>query len=129
MWREPMTEAELEATIADIRAGAEKLRREAPAKRAEFERAREALEIRIAAHDNVRSDELEEKSDVAWDAFSEAEDAAFCVEPTTPAGAAALIRFAIDTMLEEVSDTRIDDAFRDRVRRAVASLESAALNG
>jgi hypothetical protein len=75
----------------------------------------------------VDLDEREAASDDAYEVECAAERAVVEAIPTTPAGAAALIRFAADHIDElGLNDAVLEDIFTDAIRNAVAVLEREA---
>ncbi|WP_159727556.1 hypothetical protein [Methylosinus sp. Ce-a6] len=117
------SDEDLERTIAD-------LRRNNAAKRAalaepdhEYEAARAALVERGQPLEAALREEREaEAADEKWlDAVNAAEVAIMTAEPTTQAGAAALLRFIADCFEELIDDAR--ELAPDAIRAAVAVLE------
>lgn len=123
----PMTDAELENAIDRLRKATAKLTEEAARPDQEYLVARTALE---AYQPDFEKALLNSGVEAAENAASEAEehvDAAqrmvFESEPTTPEGAAALIRLAADRIdFVGFSDGLLDDIFTDAIRKAVAIL-------
>jgi hypothetical protein len=128
----PLTAAELEETIERLRRGWAKQQEElASPPDSEFEAARVALEARQSAPDLARekagADEAEAASNEAFGVLGEAERAVYEAEPTSPAGAIALLRFAADFLEENgVNDTMLDDVFPDAIRAAADFFEGRA---
>jgi hypothetical protein len=126
-----MTAAELEETIAQLRRGWAKQQEELASPDPEFEAARAALEARLSARELAKeegaADEAEAVSNEAFDVLGDAERAVYEAEPTSRAGAIALLRFAADFLEENgVNDTKLEDVFPDAIRRAADFFEGRA---
>ena len=126
-----MTAAELEETIAQLRRGWAMQQEEAARPDPEFEAARADLEARLSAVDpakeEVREDDDEAESNEAFAILGDAERAVYEAEPTSRAGAIALLRFAADFLEENgVNDTQLEDVFPDAIRRAADFFEGRA---
>ena len=125
-----MTADELEETIALLRRGWAKQQEELASHNSEFEAARAALEARQSAFELAKEEggeEAEAASSEAFGVLGDAERAVYEAEPTSRAGAIALLRFAA-AFLEEngVNDTQLEDVFPDAIRRAADFFERRA---
>jgi len=123
----PMTGAELEEAVAQLRRGWAMQQEELASTSPEYQAARAALEARQAALAVAPESSAEEASDDAFDVFGDAERAVFEAAPTTQAGAVALLRFTAE-FLEElgINDTKVEDVLPDAIRNAAAVLEREA---
>jgi hypothetical protein len=126
-----MTAADLEETIAQLRRGWAKKQEELASPDLEFEAARVALEARQSARDLAREeggeDDDEAESNEPFEVLGYAERAVYEAEPTSRAGAIALLRFAADFLEENgVNDTMLEDVFPDAIRRAAGFFEGSA---
>jgi hypothetical protein len=126
-----MTAADLEETIAQLRRGWAKKQEELASPDLEFEAARAALEARLSARDLAKEeggeDDDEAESNEPFEALGYAERAVYEAEPTSQAGAIALLRFAADFLDENgVNDTMLEDVFSDAIRRAANLFEGRA---
>jgi len=126
-----MTADKLEATIAQLRRGRAMQQEELASPDPEFEAARAALEARLPAVDLTKpeggADEEEAASSEAFEVLGDAERAVYEAEPTSPAGAIALLRFAADFLEGNgVNDTKLEDVFPDAIRRAADFFEGRA---
>ncbi len=126
-----MTADQLEATIAQLRRGWAMQQEELASPDPEFEAARGALEARQSAIDLAKEeggeDDDEAASKEAFAILGDAEHAVYEAEPTSPAGAIALLRFAADFLEENgVNDTQLEDVFPDAIRRAADFFEGRA---
>ena len=97
----------------------------------EFEAARADLEARLSAVDPAKEeggeDDDEAESNEAFAILGDAERAVYEAEPTSRAGAIALLRFAADFLEENgVNDTQLEDVFPDAIRRAADFFEGRA---
>jgi hypothetical protein len=123
-----MSEAEFEDTIARLRKGWAMQQAEAATPDPEYQAARAALEARLPAYENADRDcgiaAGEAIGDEAETEVNDAQRAMFETTPTTPAGAAALVRLAMEHLDElGINDRLIEDVFTDAIRNAVAVLE------
>ncbi len=126
-----MTADQLEATIAQLRRGWAMQQEELASPDPEFEAARGALEVRQSAVDLAKEeggeDDDEAESNEAFEVLGYAERAVYEAEPTSRAGAIALLRFAADFLEENgVNDTLLEDVFPDAIRRAADFFEGGA---
>jgi hypothetical protein len=126
-----MTTDELEATIAQLRRSWAKQQEEFASPDPEFEAARAALEARLSAVDLAKEeggeDDDEAESNEPFEVLGYAERAVYEAEPTSQAGAIALLRFAADFLDENgVNDTMLEDVFADAIRRAANLFEGRA---
>ncbi len=133
----PMTGAELEEAVAQLRRGWAMQQEELASTSPEYQAARATLEARQAARATLEARQAalavapessaEEASDDAFGVFGDAERAVFEAVPTTQAGAVALLRFTAE-FLEElgINDTRVEDVLPDAIRNAAAVLEREA---
>ena len=124
-----MTDEELDDTIARLRKGNAALRAEAAHLEPEYQSARAVLEAREPYAQNAdESDALEAAAERARDATSEAEVTLLETTPTTPAGAAKLLRFIAEFLDEDdvVNDLWVGDMIGDAIRSAVDVFEREA---
>ena len=126
-----LTAEELEATIARLRQGWAMQQEEAARPDPEYQAARAALEARLPAHEAAaRSADVrgaEKRAEPLEDKTREAERAVYEAEPTSRAGAIALLRFAADFLEENgVNDSMLEDVFPDAIRAAADFFEGRA---
>jgi hypothetical protein len=127
-----LTDDELEDTILRLRRGNTRKRAEGASLEREYQKARAILEAREAiplARDSSAVVEAEERASDAQGETNEAQIAVFETEPTTPAGAIALLRFIGDFVdkPDVINDTTANGILGDVIRRAVDILERGAL--
>ena len=123
--RRVMSKDELEDTIAQLPNGWAIQQAEAAFPDPEYQAARAAIEANLPAYRraeaNIRHDDTEETASENEREASDAQIAMFETTPTPPAGAAALIRHAMDHLDEiGINDVLLEDVFTDAIRNAVA---------
>ncbi len=126
--RRVMSKDELEDTIAQLRNGWAIQQAEAAFPDPEYQAARAAIEANLPAYRraeaNIHHDDTEETASKNEREANDARLAIFETTPTTPGGAAALIRHAMDHLDEfGINDTLLEDVFTDAIRNVVAVLE------
>jgi hypothetical protein len=126
-----MTDEELEDTIQRLRKGTAIKRAQSASLGQEYQRARAILKAREAtplARDSSAVREAEERASDAQEETNEARRAIFETEPTTPLGAASLLRFIADFVDEDdvIADISASGILGDAIRAAVSILENEA---
>jgi hypothetical protein len=126
-----LSDAEWGETIALLKSGRTAQQIEAARPDPEYQAARAALEPLLPAHEaaeraaDVRG--AEKRAEPLEVKTREAERAVYEAEPTSPAGAIALLRFAADYLEENgVNDTLLEDVFPDAIRAAADFFEGEA---
>lgn len=122
-----VSEDKIEEYITKIREGHAKLRKEAESLDEEYVAGRAALEERIGAYVQAGKDtgytDAEEAHEAAVAGEVEAEMAVMAAEPTTPAGALALLRF-IARQLDGIAD----ETTIESMCRAVTVMERGSIH-
>jgi hypothetical protein len=126
-----LSDAEWGETIALLKSGRTAQQIEAARPDPEYHTARAALEARLPAYKKSKVESgaaaAEVMVEAAYEEVGYAERAVYEAEPTSRAGAIALLRFAADFLEENgVNDTMLEDVFPDAIRRAADFFEGEA---
>jgi hypothetical protein len=127
----PLSDSEWGETIALLKSGRTAPQIEAARPDPEYQAARAALEPLLPAHEAAERaadvEGAEKRAEPLEDKTREAERAVYEAEPTSRAGAIALLRFAADFLEENgVNDTLLEEVFPDAIRVAGDFFEGRA---
>ncbi len=126
-----LSDAEWGETIEMLKRGRTVQQIEAARPDPEYHAARAALEARLPAYKKSKVESgakaAEANAQAAYEKVGDAERAVYEAEPTSRAGAIALLRFAADFLEENgVNDTQLEDVFPVAIRRAADFFEEGA---